>query len=150
MRVFVEVEQEAAFRLQLEVAVSPDLATVGGLASDPCAEKLAESRRVAFLASTFSLSDNGSSEPLQSLMVGTMMRVSLRVKSGPRELLTGPIGPEITGRFFFPCEKTLDGVGRRSREEDLWKPVLFRKASIVVVVVFGRLAWRRLVRFGLF
>jgi hypothetical protein len=77
MRVFVEVEQEAAFRLQLEVAVSPDLATVGGLASDPCAEKLAEIRRVAFLASTFSLSDNDSSEPLQSLMVGTMMRVLL-------------------------------------------------------------------------
>jgi hypothetical protein len=109
----------------------PDLATVGGLASDPWVEKLAEIRLVVFLASVFSLSDNDSSDA-QSLMVGTMIKVSLRVKSGPREFFMGPMGAEMTGRFRLPL-KTLAGVGSRSREEALFsKPA--RMASIVVIV----------------
>lgn len=109
-----------------------DLATVGGLASDPWVEKLAEIRLVVFLASVFSLSDNDSSDT-QSLMVGTMIKVSLRVKSGPREFFMGPMGAEMTGRFRLPLEKTLAGVGIRNREEALFsKPA--RRASIVVIV----------------
>lgn len=83
---------------------------------------------MVFLACAFSLSDEESSEQ-QSLIVGTMMSVSLRTKSAPREFLTGPMGPDMTGRFLLDRKLV---VGSRSLEEGRRLPSSpARKVSIV-------------------
>lgn len=47
-------------------------------------------------------------------MPGTMVKVSLRVKSGPREFLMGPIGPDMTGRWWpWRLVSVEEGVRRR-------------------------------------
>lgn len=113
------------------VALKSDLATVGFPANGPRLEKLAEIRLVVFFAIEASFSRRDSSEP-QSLIPGTMMKVSLRVKSAPREFLMGPIGPEIVGRCFFPFE-AFDEVESRSLLR-LLKPELGR---VVAIMLFG-------------
>ena len=119
------------------VAVKPDLATEGGLASDPWVEKLAEIRRVAFLASTSSLPGSDSFDP-QSLMAGTVIRVSLRVKSGPREFLMGPMGAEMTGRFRLTRVRMFAGVGSRSLDGTLLSRPAREESMFGVVDQIGR------------
>jgi hypothetical protein len=101
--------------LDVLVALKADLATVGGLARDPWSEKPAEMRLAAFFASTSSFSQKISSE-VQSLIPGTIIKFSLRVRSGPREFLMGPIGAEMVGRFFLTLTRTLAGVDSRGRD----------------------------------
>lgn len=102
-------------------------------------------RLAAFLAATiFSFSLGGrssdSSDP-QSLIPGTMVKVSLRVKSGPREFLTGPIGPEMTGRWgprrlvMFDGSLEEEGVRRRG----LYCPFISERESFVSIVEVVRM-----------
>ncbi len=68
------------------------------------------------------------------------MKVSLRVKSGPREFLTGPIGPEMTGRCWGPRRLVIvdgsleeEGVRRRG----LYCPLISERESFVSIVEVG-------------
>lgn len=94
-------------------------------------------RRVVFIAWAFSLSDDESSEQ-QSLIVGTMISVSLRTKSAPREFLTGPMGAETTGRFLLDRVRKLLVVGSRSLEDGRRFPSSpARKVSIAAMFMLN-------------
>ena len=80
------------------------------------------------------MSDDESSEQ-QSLIVGTIISVSLRTKSGPREFLTGPMGPETTGRFLLDRVRKLLVVGSLSFDDGRRFPSSpARKVSISAVL----------------
>ncbi len=61
-----------------------------------CAETVSSIFTTGFLVLAVSI--GGRLVYAQSLIPSTIMSLSLLLRSGPRELLMGPIGPEMTGR----------------------------------------------------
>ena len=90
----------------LAVALTSQLPTVGLPATEPAPGKLAERHRVAVGGSggggssgdSRSFSSTEDDSDAQSSILFTTTRFWLLDRSGPRELLTGPTGPEMLGR----------------------------------------------------
>lgn len=98
------------------MAVTSDLASVG--LADRGGLESPEDIILSFSFRGFSFSFSG--EAMQSLIPPTTRSVSLREKSGPREVLTGPKGAEMTGLGVLRCMAkrvaALDGPEFRSQE----------------------------------
>lgn len=94
------------------------------------------------LAASFAPRLELSSSELQSLMPGTIMNFSLLIRSGPREFLTGPMGPDMVGRCFLVRDRGLAEVENRDRERRRdSRPA--RMASMVEVRVWSMSGWLR-------
>lgn len=107
-----------------ETALTSDPTTVGLEDGGSVFKKLAEMRRDFREA----IESEGLLALLpQSLMPPTTSNFSLRVRSGPRELLTGPIGSDIIGR----CRYVRLGMLTHGRRSDVARVQVLPGISIL-------------------
>lgn len=91
-------------------AVMAESATVGLAVGVSWLRKPAETRLMVLTATV-----EGGGISVQSLMPWTNVRLSLRTRSGPRDVLTGPIGPEMTGLLVSPLG-ILQAAGKKGKK----------------------------------